>query len=406
MDAERAWKLQQALADHLKAGRLLDDPAIEAAFRLVPRHLFLPDLDLETVYSDEAIATKFQEDGRPISSSSQPAIMAIMLAQLELAPGQRVLEIGAGTGYNAALIANIVGEAGSVTTVDIDQDIVDTAKAHLRAAGMRRVKVACADGFEGFFDNAPYDRIILTVGSADIAPAWWMQLAQDGRLVLPLDLIGHNTMVSVAFARREGYLESVSVRPCGFMMLRGVGEDDGYCAPVGQDGMYLAPHEHEQVDPAVIAREMANGARDFPCGVSAAVWQLERDIRLWLARLGLTCFVLCRRRSHLAEQPAGAGAIDSRLGVLRNGALCVLTLHPSSSYEDAVPEVWVSYYGEAGALAREVARHLREWQEARCPSAERLRIRAHPAGVGGIAPGQIVIEKPNVRLMMDWQLGG
>ena len=80
------------------------DERIAAALRDVPRHLFLPHLPPEEAYLDDAIVTKRDAEGQPISSSSQPAIMAIMLDQLNLAPGFRVLEIGAGTGYNAALI--------------------------------------------------------------------------------------------------------------------------------------------------------------------------------------------------------------------------------------------------------------------------------------------------------------
>ena len=105
--------LNQNLVDQLKWKGILTLPEVEAAFRAVPRHLFLPDLPLEEVYQDEAIATKML-DGQFVSSSSQPAIMAIMLEQLQLEAGQRVLEIGAGTGYNAALMAHIVGETGQV----------------------------------------------------------------------------------------------------------------------------------------------------------------------------------------------------------------------------------------------------------------------------------------------------
>ncbi len=106
-----AAELHQALVDQLLAmrsadsrARLIRSPAVEAAFRAAPRHLFLPEVPVEQVYRDEAIVTK-RQDGVPISSSSQPAIMAIMLEQLALEPGHRVLEIGAGTGYNAALLA-------------------------------------------------------------------------------------------------------------------------------------------------------------------------------------------------------------------------------------------------------------------------------------------------------------
>jgi len=109
-DAADIRQLQHALVDKLVKEERLTNPAVETAFRTVPRHLFLPDTDIEVVYQDDAIATKHDELGVAISSSSQPAIMAIMLEQLELQPGQNVLEIGAGTGYNAALMGHLVGE--------------------------------------------------------------------------------------------------------------------------------------------------------------------------------------------------------------------------------------------------------------------------------------------------------
>src|SRR4051812_2082062 len=117
------FALRQALVDKLRADQSIRSRPVEAAFRAVPRHLFVPETPLEDVYRDMVIPTK-KESGQWISSSSQPTIMAIMLEQLQLKPGQRVLEIGAGTGYNAALIAHIVGSKGYVTTIDLDEDIV------------------------------------------------------------------------------------------------------------------------------------------------------------------------------------------------------------------------------------------------------------------------------------------
>src|SRR5262249_24367255 len=123
----------QALVEELKRAGHLGSPAMERAFREVPRHLFLPGVPPEEVYRDRWIATK-TVDGEGVSSSSQPQIMAIMLEQLGLEPGHRVLEI-------AARMAEIVGATGAVTTVDIDQDLVDGVRAHLAAAGLERVRV-------------------------------------------------------------------------------------------------------------------------------------------------------------------------------------------------------------------------------------------------------------------------
>ena len=141
MDNLKAIALNQTLIDDLKNKGLIRSPGVEAAFRAVLRHHFLPGTPLKEVYSDRAISAKQDEEGKWISSSSQPAIMAIMLEQLGLQPGHKVLEIGTGPGYNAALMAHIVGESGQVVTVEIDQDLADAAQKHLRTAGFDRVRV-------------------------------------------------------------------------------------------------------------------------------------------------------------------------------------------------------------------------------------------------------------------------
>jgi protein-L-isoaspartate(D-aspartate) O-methyltransferase len=170
-------RLRAALVESLRAKGALRSPAVAEAFAAVPRHLFVPDVSVEEAYRDRFIATKRMADGEVISSSSQPEIMAIMLEQLDVRPGQRVLEVGAGSGYNAALLARLVSHSGSVTTVDIDDDLVASARAHLTAAAVTGVRVICADGWAGVADGAPYDRIILTVGAHDLSPAWRAELA-------------------------------------------------------------------------------------------------------------------------------------------------------------------------------------------------------------------------------------
>ena len=129
-------RLRDRLASRVITVTRIRSDLVAAALRAVPRHLFLPDLPPEAAYRDDAIVTKRDADGQGISSSSQPAIMAIMLDQLDLAPGHRVLEIGAGTGYNAALIAHIVGPSGQVVSVDID---ADTGAGAAGSPGQRRI---------------------------------------------------------------------------------------------------------------------------------------------------------------------------------------------------------------------------------------------------------------------------
>jgi protein-L-isoaspartate(D-aspartate) O-methyltransferase len=135
------------LADQLLAsGRA--DAAVEAAFRGVPRHTFLPEMDPVEAYQDRAVVIKSDSEGLPVSASTQPTMMAVMLSQLGLAAGHRVLEIGTGTGYNAALIARIVGDQKSVVTIDVVPDLIGQARVNLTAAGYGRVTVVCGDGYQ------------------------------------------------------------------------------------------------------------------------------------------------------------------------------------------------------------------------------------------------------------------
>ncbi len=173
---------------------------VRKAFATVPRHVFvergvyLPNGQgglvyrpvnqevLEYIYSDRPLVIKKS----PCVSSSQPALLAIMLELLDLAPGLRVLEIGTGTGYFAALIAEIVGDSRLVTTVEIQPDVAAWAREALDKAGYSGVSVRVRDGIHGCPENAPYDRIVVSTCSSDVSPEWLRQLAPDGWLLVPL----------------------------------------------------------------------------------------------------------------------------------------------------------------------------------------------------------------------------
>ncbi|MBL7491906.1 hypothetical protein I6A60_20250 [Frankia sp. AgB1.9] len=156
------------------------------AMRAVPRHLFLPGVPLKRAYGPDPVVTYRDGDGAAVSSASSPGTVAGMLAQLDALPGHRVLEIGAGTGYNAALLAYLVGPAGSVTTIEYDADAARTALSGLGEA----VTVVQGDGMLGGPEGPVFDRIVVTAGAWDIPKAWWAQRAEDGRLVVPLRLLG------------------------------------------------------------------------------------------------------------------------------------------------------------------------------------------------------------------------
>jgi protein-L-isoaspartate(D-aspartate) O-methyltransferase len=224
MDEADAAALRRELVGQLRAGGLRSEP-IADAFAAVPREAFLADVasreGIAAVYRDEAIAVKVDRAGRWLSSSSQPLIMAAMLEQLDPRPGQRVLEIGAGAGYNAALLRRLVGAGGAVTSVEVDAELARAAADALANAGYD-VRVVTADGRAGCEQAAPFDRIIVTASTDAIPNAWLDQLRPGGRLVVPLRLGVHVLPQAIAGYEREGdQLRSTAMTWGGFMPLHG-----------------------------------------------------------------------------------------------------------------------------------------------------------------------------------------
>jgi protein-L-isoaspartate(D-aspartate) O-methyltransferase len=404
-----ASALHRTLIDALVGRGALGDSRIEAAFRAVPRHLFLPGLNLDEVYRDQAIPTKIV-DGEAISSSSQPEMMAIMLEQLELEPGLRVLEIGAGTGYNAALMAHVVGATGTVTTVDLDIDLVDGARAHLAAAGLERVRVVLGDGGLGYPDGAPYDRIILTVGAWDIAPAWREQLRPGGRLVLPLTVGG--SQKSVAFVRVEDQLVSDSVKDCAFMRLRGAFAGPPTRVVLGGTP-YLRIHVRDPlvVDPRAADDWLRGAAVDLPTGVKVTGREVYGGLVLWIAlrEPGFCWLEAAGSEADARSVPplfVAVGKYRSAVGVFEAGGAGFYMRPPGDAFEaEAAPrpfELYVRALGQGDGIARRLCRHAQVWDAAGRPGTDGLRIRALPIDIAyEPAATEHVVEKRWTRLVLD-----
>ena len=133
---ERETRLRETLVAQLERGGVLRSPSVAAAMRAVPRHLFLPMVRADETYADQAIALKVDGD-EILSSISQPSMIVQMLELLEVRPGDRILEVGTGSGYNAALLSHLAGPTGSVTSVEIDLEMYHRASADARGAWIR-----------------------------------------------------------------------------------------------------------------------------------------------------------------------------------------------------------------------------------------------------------------------------
>jgi protein-L-isoaspartate(D-aspartate) O-methyltransferase len=217
--------LRERLVRHLRRRGFLADDRIAAAFLEVPREVFLPDYTamrgLEAVYRDDAIVVRRDADGVPCSSSSQPAIMSLMLEMLDVRPGHRVLEIGAGTGYNAAILDQLVGPEGAVISVDVAEVVSRGAAEALREWGSP-ASVLVADGRNTVVRSGGAERIEVTASSDRVPRAWHEQLTPDGRVVVPLRLSEgpDSTHAVTALQRTDAGFDSVAATAGGFMPLR------------------------------------------------------------------------------------------------------------------------------------------------------------------------------------------
>ena len=404
-------RMRERLATQVIAANHIGSDLVADALWTVPRHLFLPDLPPEVAYRDDAIVTKRDADGLAISSSSQPGIMAIMLDQLDLVPGHRVLEIGAGTGYNAALMRHIVGPSGRVVSVDIDSDLAALARSHLASAGYPDVTVVCADGAEGWAAYAPYDRLIATVGVSDLAPAWLAQVTPEARIVVPLDVGG--TQLSVAFGRSDGHWASRSLAPCGFIRMRGTlaGPEQ---TMVVQPGLVLRVPAWRDICPAALAAVLAEAGCEHPTGVRTGPAQVFIGLSLWLTihepRLCLLYEEGPGGLPHPAPQPVSRAAPrlgrapligpDSwaTIGILGTDSVALLTTTwPAAEWGQGMARPTPSFlltaagFGpRAAELGADLAAHVQAWDQAGQPDLEGLHVDAYPKADGpdGTSPAQ------------------
>jgi protein-L-isoaspartate(D-aspartate) O-methyltransferase len=419
-----ARALRQSLVDALLRAGSIRTRHVEDAFRAVPRHLFLPEVSVQTAYADQAIPTKYL-DGLAVSAASQPTIVAIMLEGLELAPGRRVLEIGAGTGYNAALMAHIVGTAGRVVTIDIDEDIVDGARAHLAAAGLPRVWVIRGDGAQGYADEAPYDRIILTVGAADVEEAWCDQLAPGGRLLLPLSIAGGVQKV-VALECAGDHLRSALMGECRFMPLRGSagGQEQEHWLG-GNPALVFRQESTSPAEPdriyTLLGGAQANGRAqrawpDYPGVLRLTPDELTMGLLPWidLHQSGFCTVRVTGEMTTWSSVPplfsGGSGELAWRAasGLCDDTGICLLfcpppqTLGLEGRYPGPPFDLALRSYGQDGPLRR-VFEAIDSWQQAGRPSTERMRLRVYPSDAAyAPADRETVARRPSSLLVLEW----
>lgn len=360
-----AYRLRKAMVEALKQRGELSDPRLEAAFMDVPRHAFLPDAPLELAYADEAVPIKRDTDGTVISSISQPAMIAMMLRQLRLNPGDNVLEIGAGSGYNAALMQHIVGEEGNVTTLELDKDIVRMAEANLQRVTVgSNVRVVHADGAAGYAPRASYDRIIATVGIWEIPEAWVRQLKPRGIIVAPIWLDAGQ--VSAAFTvQPDGTLYSPNNLPCGFIQMRGLAAGPGVTRRVGSSSLLLISNEINTLDGAALHLLLSEDGEQNLCDIRLSPGDYTA-YSLWLILNVPSDFVFAAY-SVTGNQQA-YGITGHGFALIRPGSACFV---PLEGHGEALT------FGSPDAFMA-LQESIRAWDKAGRPGSRHLRLRLFP----------------------------
>ena len=211
--AERIEEREKMVAQQIQGfGRDIRDPNVLASLRTVPRHAFVGPGDLRRAYADQPLPIGL---GQTIS---QPYIVAYMTEALKLGADYKVLEIGTGSGYQAAVCAEIVRE---VYTIEIIEKLAESAKERLRKLGYGNVSVKAADGYFGWAEYGPFDTIIVTCAAGFVPPPLIEQLKPDGRMILPLGSpFGAQTLVLVT-KDDKGRVRSRSLLPVRFVPMLG-----------------------------------------------------------------------------------------------------------------------------------------------------------------------------------------
>ncbi|MBO2461758.1 methyltransferase, FxLD system [Actinomadura violacea] len=396
-------ELRAAMVARLTHAGYLRTPATIQAFRDVERHTFIPDADPQAAYADDAVAIKHDASGEMISCISAPSIVATQLEQLDAQPGDNILEAGAATGYNAALLARLVTPDGHIWSLDVDQDLVANAAARLAAAGAQNVTVLQADGAAGLPEHGPYDRIQFTVGAADVPTGVLAQLAPGGRLVIPMRIRGS---ISRSFAlERDGVTwRTTSCEMATFVPLRkGVCDDVRTLIPHAGDGnIRLETYSEQHVDREAMRTILDQPSHKIYTGVKFRQGSTWEWVYLWLA---------CVLPNGLSRMPGRRPGFTPHFGwgsmaALDADSLAYLTVREGDDTAGRYWEIGAIGHGpSAAALTDQVATEITEWNRTYGNNAPepgfRMATDPHRDLLKTTDP-RFLIDKPLSRLAVDW----
>ncbi|MBL8146327.1 MAG: hypothetical protein JNL34_08075 [Anaerolineae bacterium] len=365
----------QTLVEAMRSRGGALDPHVLDAFLAIPRAAFLPGVPLERVYQDEAIVIRRETSGSVVSTSSQPGMMALMIDQLRLHKGHNVLEIGAGSGYNAAIMQWLVEPGGRVTTIEYDSQLAEQARDALQRIQMNRVTVVEGDGAAGYAPRATYDRILATAGIWDVPRIWVKQLRPRGLIVAPIWFAGGQ--YSAAFQLQpDGTLYSERNLPCGFVHLRGVAAGPEVDVQVGGGSLMISSGHLDRVDSVALHMLLDADAQDGRLGLTLKRGDVTFSLAPFLAMNLPDDNVFALYSVLTDQQPFGLDGPG--FAVIGKGSACFV---PAEGQGRA------TVFGGADALLT-AQDAVSAWDAAGRPPVERLRLRLSPINGAPPAPGK------------------
>jgi len=209
--ADTSWEyptLRARMVEQQIAARDVSDPSVIDAMRSVPRHRFVPDVPPEPAYADRPLPIGHDQ------TISQPYIVARMTELVRPTPADRVLEVGTGSGYQAAVLAAIVD---SVFTIEIIPELARTARGRLDTLGYDNAVVRTGDGYKGWPERAPFDAIVVTAAPEEIPPPLIEQLAPGGRMIIPVGPTGRTQQLTLITKSDDGEVSRQALSPVRFV---------------------------------------------------------------------------------------------------------------------------------------------------------------------------------------------
>ncbi|MDX3067548.1 MULTISPECIES: methyltransferase, FxLD system [Streptomyces] len=396
-----AVRLRERMADIVISKGWAPSPRVQAALRKVPRHRFVPETRLETAYHDDlAVVTVRKSPQTALSSVSAAWLQADMIEQLRLEPGMTVLEVGSG-GYNAELLAHVLGERGRVVTVEVDPYVVHRTQRLCAEAGSGRVTAVLGDGQLGAPSHVlanGFDGIVITHNASDIAPAWREQLAEGARLVVPLEMGGYTR--SLTLVRRGDVLHCRHWTYCGFVRDRGAAARTAPAVPLADGKVTVRWEDGTPADTTGLDEALRGPRHERSTGlVVRGIFNFE-TLQVYAATtLPGFCRLSAPKGSTLVAQQDAAA-------ILADGSLAYLTyrkVRDAPEPADRMTEFFIHAYGPAAEeVAERFAECVRVWdREVRESGYPPMTV--HPAATPDdqLPPGD-VLDKPSARLVLQW----